>query len=966
MNIFDLQATISLNGDAFMSGVSEAQSAFQNLGGAVSTKAVAIGTAVGNMATKAAGSIVDFGKDSINTGMAFETGMSQIAATLGLTVSDIENNVNGAGDTFDALKAKAAEMGRETNFTASQAAEGLNILAMSGFDAESSIAMIGDVLHLAAAGSMEMGSAAGYISGAMKGFADETKDSGYYADLMAKGATLANTSVSQLGEAMSSGAAGAAAYSQNAESMTVALLRLAEQGVVGSAAGTALAASMKDIYTPTDQAAKALAELGVSAYENGKALDFNDIVNKLSDALSGFSEEEANAYKQTIFGIQGLNAFNKMTVTSVERQGEWAEALSSASDGIGEAAKQYDTMTSNLQGARDMMGSALEGLQNAVYEKLAGPLTKATKVATDALGEITKGFEEGGIRGAIESLGSFAKDKLVGIWDNLKLPPELEAASGVIGRIVDAVKPFASAFTDSLKDSISGVASGLGDFVSAISGEAFGIISSLADPIKNLLGAFIENAGTRISTAASAIGAFIDAFRDSSIASTLSSMAGYVVEFIAAFTDRAADIIRGIAGAVSDFMDGFLASDAVGAIVGAGEAVGDFLKTFTESIGDVILKAAGAVSDFLSNFKAGEVGGIIGNIAANVADLFSAIVTTTADVISHIASAIGNLIDTFKDSGAADSIGEVAKKVAELFGSFTEHLAGIIGLIGEKFGDLIDWIAEFASSAAADIPGIMDTIGGALESLGQMFDAIWDALEPLIDALFEALPSVIEGVWDIAVQSTQFFFDIIKDLADFVTSVLTGNFEGAANAIKAAWDDITGFFEGIWESIKNIFSGVGSAFEEIGSNIVQGLKDGINKAWESFTGWVGGLMDGLTSKVKGIFGEHSPSKVFAGIGLNLVAGMEQGWESEFPSLENTVADSLSGLTGTARIGFDSSAIGKSSAAGITSMLTASNGAGNTGTVEINLVLDGDVAATALYDPLRRVAWQKGMREAVYA
>ncbi|MBR5112800.1 MAG: phage tail tape measure protein, partial [Clostridia bacterium] len=85
------------------------------------------------------------------------------------------------------------------------------ILAMSGYDANQSISMIEDVLHLAAAGSMEMGDAAGFISGALKGFNDETKDSRYYADLMAKGATLANTSVSQLGEAMASGAAGAAA-----------------------------------------------------------------------------------------------------------------------------------------------------------------------------------------------------------------------------------------------------------------------------------------------------------------------------------------------------------------------------------------------------------------------------------------------------------------------------------------------------------------------------------------------------------------------------------------------------------------------------------------------------------------------------------------------------------------------------------------------------------------------------------
>ena len=230
-----------------------------------------------------AGQAVDFCKSAVSVGQEFDSSMSQVAsqvaATLGMTTDAIKNNVNGAGDTFDMLREKAKEMGSSTNFSASQAADGLNTLAMSGYSAKESVEMIEDVLHLSAAGSIDMANAAGYISGAMKGFNDRTKTSAYYADLMAKGATLANTSVAQLGEAMSSGAAGAAAYSQTADSMTVALLRLAEQGDVGSAAGTALAAAMKDLYTPSDKAKKALAELGISAYDtNGKARDFNTVV----------------------------------------------------------------------------------------------------------------------------------------------------------------------------------------------------------------------------------------------------------------------------------------------------------------------------------------------------------------------------------------------------------------------------------------------------------------------------------------------------------------------------------------------------------------------------------------------------------------------------------------------------------------------------------------------------------------
>ena len=112
MNIFDLQATISLNGDAFMQGVQQAQGAFSGLGSSVSAGAVAVGTMVGNMATKAASGLVDLGKESVQTGMSFDTSMANVAAISGAT-----------GDALDSLRDKAKEMGGSTKFTATEAAD---------------------------------------------------------------------------------------------------------------------------------------------------------------------------------------------------------------------------------------------------------------------------------------------------------------------------------------------------------------------------------------------------------------------------------------------------------------------------------------------------------------------------------------------------------------------------------------------------------------------------------------------------------------------------------------------------------------------------------------------------------------------------------------------------------------------------------------------------------------------------
>lgn len=439
----------------------------------------------------AAGATAGFTKAAIETGREFDSAMSQVAATLGMTTEDIENNVDNAGETFEALRKTAKEMGAATNFSASEAAEGLNILAMSGFDASQSIEMVDDVLHLAAAGSMDMASAAGYVSGAMKGFNDETKDAQYYADLMAKGATLANTSVSQLGDALSGAAAMGSAYGQSAEDMTVSLLRLAEQGEVGSNAATMLSAAMANIYTPMDQAKKAMDELGVSAYdESGSIREFNDVINDLNEAIernSGGNEELANRYKDLIFGKQGLAAFNKLVVTGTEKQDEWAEALARASDGAGEAAKQYATMTDNLQGDIDIWNSALDGFKVAISDKIMPTVRDFVQLGSEGLGKITAGFEESGFEGAMEAFGEVLSDLLARIGEIL--PDVLTAGSTLIltlaQGIADNMPQVVSAFTDALTIALPQLAEAGSILLGAI-------VTSIVDNLPELLTAAVD------------------------------------------------------------------------------------------------------------------------------------------------------------------------------------------------------------------------------------------------------------------------------------------------------------------------------------------------------------------------------------------------------------------------------------------------------------------------------------------
>lgn len=347
--------------------------------------------------------VVGFAKDSVQTGMDFDKAVSQIGATMGYTVEELHDSTSEASQSLQTLRDKAQEMGAATSFSATEAAEALNVLAMSGYDAETSCGMVADVLNLAQAGSLGLADAAKYTSGAVKGFADDSKDAAYYTDLMALGATKANTDVNALGAALSKGASTAASYKQSAESTTVALLRLAEQGSTGEEAATKLNRAMADLYTPTEAAKKALTELGVSAYDEatGSFRDVNTVIDELNAALKNYGDEQAAAYKNAIFTTNGLNAFNQMTVTSTEKVAEWTDALKNAE---GAAKNQADTMRDNLSGDIDVFNSTLEAAKLAVSDKLSATVRSYVQFGTESISALTEAFKSGGIEGMTDTL----------------------------------------------------------------------------------------------------------------------------------------------------------------------------------------------------------------------------------------------------------------------------------------------------------------------------------------------------------------------------------------------------------------------------------------------------------------------------------------------------------------------------------------------------------------------------------
>lgn len=369
---------------------------------------VAMGNIAANMVNQMSSAAAQIPQQMINVGSGFEASMSQVAATMGITSAAAE---------FQTLSAAAKEMGESTKFSASQAGEALNYLALAGYDANKAVAALPTVLNVAAAGGMELAAASDMITDAMSALGLETSQMADFSDKLAVTAQKSNTSVSQLGEAILTVGGTAKMLSGGVTEMNTALGILADNGIKGSEGGTALRNVILSLSAPTDTAAAALESLGVTAFDaSGAMRPLEDTFADLNTALSSLSDQDRTAVLNEIFNKVDLKSVNALLGTSSERFDELSGYIS---DCAGAAAQMAQTMDDNLKGDLTIMQSALEGLGIAAYEKFQTPMRSAVQDVTACVGDLTESFSSGELSESFDTIASAMNDAASSIMEIL-------------------------------------------------------------------------------------------------------------------------------------------------------------------------------------------------------------------------------------------------------------------------------------------------------------------------------------------------------------------------------------------------------------------------------------------------------------------------------------------------------------------------------------------------------------------
>lgn len=420
--------------------------------------------------------LTSFASSAISAGAGFEASMSEVGAISGATGSDLA-----------ALTAKAKEMGASTKFTASESADALKYMAMAGWKTEDMLGGLEGIMSLAAASGEDLGTTSDIVTDALTAFGMAAEDSGHFADILAAASSNANTNVGMLGESFKYVAPVAGALGYSAEDTSVALGLMANAGIKGSAAGTALRTVMTNLSKPTKEMSTAMDELGLSLTDSkGEMLPLSDVMMNLREKFAGLSEEQKAQYAATLAGKEGMSGMLAIVNASEKDYNKLSEAIYN-SDG---AAKQMaDTMQNNLSGKMTILGSAMEGLGIAAYEHVKAPFSDAVQAVTDKVGELTQSMESGRLGSIMESIGNGVKsgvetavkwfDKLSDVMKVvIDHSDQLIAAASGIGGALAAIKvgnkfstlakgvtgcmsPFKS-FTGLMKDGFSGTNAFLG------------------------------------------------------------------------------------------------------------------------------------------------------------------------------------------------------------------------------------------------------------------------------------------------------------------------------------------------------------------------------------------------------------------------------------------------------------------------------------------------------------------------
>lgn len=749
------------------------------------------------------------GVAAVKTAADFDSAMSQVAAVSGAT-----------GKDFDALRNKAREMGAKTKFSATEAAEAMNYMAMAGWKTEDMLDGIEGVMNLAAASGEDLATTSDIVTYALTAFGLSAKDSGHFADILAATSSNANTNVSMMGETFKYCAPIAGALGFSAEDTAEAIGLMANAGIKSSQAGTALRTIMNNLAGDVKISGKAIGDVTIATTNaDGSMRDLSDI---LADCRSAFGNLTESEKAQAAESLVGKNAMSGFLALMNAGQGD-IDKLSSAIDNCdGSAEKMAMTMQDNLAGQLTILKSQLQELAISFGDILM-PAIRSIVSKLQGFVDKLNGMDEGTKRTIVTIALLVAS-----------IGPLLVIIGTAISKIGVAMQGFVKLANgiSKLKIAIQGGTGVLGKLGAALGGISAPVLAVVA-VIAVLVAAFVHLWKTN------------EGFRDAMIGTW----------------NRIKDTISGFCQGIVDRLNalGFQFTDIVDVLKtvwnGFCQVLAPIFEGVFNNIANILSTVTGVITGILDVF--------IGIFTGNWSQAWTGVKEIFSSIWNGISSFFTNILNVIK--GVADVVlgwfgtswNEVWTNIKTFFEGIWNGIATFFTTIWETLKNVVTvGIMAIGSILSAAFDIITLPFRFIWENCKEIIISVWDAIKSKVTTVIHAVASVISTVMNAIKTVFSTVWNAIKTVVTTVVnaikSVVTTVFNAIKNTATTVWNAIKNAVTTPVNAIKSSVTTVFNSVKSTVSSIFNGIKSTATSVWNGIKSAITTPIEAAKNKVKSV------------------------------------------------------------------------------------------------------------------
>jgi TP901 family phage tail tape measure protein len=810
----------------------------------------------GAKASAAAVPIALMGRKVIQTGMDFESSMSNVAAVSGATGKDL-----------DSLRAIALEMGSSTVHSASDSANALSYMALAGWETEAMIAGLPGVLNLATAGALDLGNASDIVTDTMSVFQMEAKEAGKASDIFAYAQSNANTNVEQLGEALTKAGPAAAAAGMDLEQTSAVLALFADNGVKGSRAGTTMEAMLRDLRNSAEDGAIAVGDTSIAVYDaEGNMRSLTDVMADVESATAGMTGEQRDAALASIFQTQAMAGVNMILGEGTDKLYDLEHGLYNSNGAAQEAA---DIMGDNLAGSMAGLSAALEGLYISFYDIGSGPLRNLVDQAAELVRGLTDMDDK--TKSIIGIIGLLA----VAIGPALMLIGAMGLGVGSlvtlfgfllspIGLVITAIVGLGATFgvamlkSEEFRERVFAVFEMVRGFITSA-------IETVRPILENMFTAGIEGA----QTFADGIGGnLLSAFE------TIKGVIMTVAELVWQFASSIIEGFQGAGGQVNTLSTLFIAFNPIlklalmiltefGPQIAAGfQEIASMAMPILMLLGETLGQLAAAIIPAVMNVVATLIPVII-TLGTAIMEIVMAVLPILLNLFQQIVPIVMQLVTT-----VISLVGQLAPLVSILIGALVPVLMTVIDVILNIVQAVAPALIAILGLVVAAFQAIIPIVVSVLTTIVQVMANIMAAIQPIVafvGGIISSIMSIIAPIVTFIAGTIASIMNVITPIIAFTTgvfnsvfSIISGVFRSATQFISSAISTISGIISALSGTVSGVFNSIFATISSVMnmvSSTISGVFTAIQTSWTGLQTFVSGVFSGISSSIQTLVGQ---------------------------------------------------------------------------------------------------------------